>query len=65
MGLVEVDIKVNPFSLRGNFEFLITFDIAEVGTDEHFSDIPLPQLVGFLGRDWRWLQIELIVRTDK
>jgi hypothetical protein len=53
VGLVEVDIKVNSFSLRGNFEFLITLDIAEVGTDEHFSHIPLPQLVGFLGRDWR------------
>src|SRR5262249_41108958 len=34
MGTVEIDIEVDPFALRRDFEFLVALDIGEVGADE-------------------------------
>lgn len=38
----QVDIQVSPFILRRDFEFLVAFDVVEIGTDEHLRNLPLP-----------------------
>src|ERR1700733_328584 len=42
MRFVQVDIKVHPLSLRRYFEFPVTLDIFEVGTNEHLGYVPIP-----------------------
>jgi hypothetical protein len=38
----QVDIKVDPFIGRRDFEFLVGFDVVKIGTDEHLRNVPLP-----------------------
>src|SRR5882762_10563992 len=63
--LVQVDIEVNPLALRRYFKFLITLDVLEVGTEEHFRDIPVPKFVGFLLCIRRRLEIQLPVGANE
>ena len=58
------EFQVHPSSWCGLFrsmsrsthspcgELLVVFDVAEIGTDEQFSHIPVPELVGFFRGGW-------------
>src|SRR5579864_1667615 len=52
MWAVEIDVKVDPLALRRDFEFLVALDIGEVGANEGFGDVPVPELVGFFVSVW-------------
>ena len=60
---IEIDIQINPLSLRRNLKFFVAFDVLEIRANERFRDIPIPKPV-CLGRRIRIrLQIEFFVRT--
>src|ERR1039458_4630883 len=62
---IEVDIQIDPLSLRRNLEFFVPFYVLEIRADERFRDIPIPKLVG-LGRRIRIRrQIEFFIGTHE
>jgi len=65
MGLVEVDVEVDPLPLRRDFEFLVALDIGEIGANESFSYVPVPKLVGFFVSVWIRFEMELLVRASE
>jgi hypothetical protein len=42
VGLVEVDVEVNPFALRRNLKLLVALDVRKIGADEDFRYVPIP-----------------------
>ena len=65
MGIVQIHVQVDPFALRGDFEFLVTFYVGEIGTNKHFCDVPVPKLVGFLASIRSGLKMQLLVGANK
>jgi hypothetical protein len=59
--LVEIDVEVNPFALRREFEFFIAADVLEVGANEGLGDVPVPEPIGLRRCVGRGFQIELFV----
>ena len=47
MWLRQVDVKIDPFALRRDFELFIAPDILEIRADENLRDVPVPELEGF------------------
>ena len=39
---VQVNIQVDPFSLRRNLKLFVALDIPKIGADKDFGDIPIP-----------------------
>jgi hypothetical protein len=64
-GSDAVDVEIHPFALRGNLKLLVAVDVLEVGTDEGFGDIPIPELVGFFAGGGVGFEVELLVWADK
>src|SRR6185369_4887244 len=62
---VQIDIEIDPFSLRRDLEFLVATNVLEVRTDKHFGHIPFPQLIGLGVRLWLGFQIELLVGASE
>ena len=57
MGAMEIDVEVDPLTLRRDFELFVTLDIRKVGANEGFGYLPVPELVGFLMRVWVRLEM--------
>ena len=47
MGAMEIDVEVDPLTLRRDFELFIAPDILEIRADENLRDVPLPELERF------------------
>src|SRR5437667_9309590 len=45
MRFMEINIQVCPFSLWRNLKLFVPLDILEIGTDEDFGHVPIPQSV--------------------
>ena len=63
--LAQVNIEVNPFALRRDFKLLVALDIREIGADEDFSDVPIPEFVGFFLSIWRRFKVEFLVGANE
>src|SRR5215471_8273648 len=63
--LAQIDIQIDPFSLRRDFKLLIALDIRKIGADEGFGNVPIPQLIRFFLSIRRRLQVEFLVRADE
>ncbi len=61
----QVDVKIDPFALRRDFELFIAPDILEIRADENLRDVPVPELEGVCQRIWIGFQIERFVRADE
>jgi hypothetical protein len=46
MRFTEIDIQIDPLSLRRDFKFLIVLNV-EAPAEEDFDHIPIPQFAGF------------------
>ena len=62
---IEIDIEVDPLSLRRQFQFLVAQDHLEVRAGKRFGDIPVPKLVGFGRRIWIGLEMQFFIRTGE
>jgi hypothetical protein len=63
--IMQVDVEINPFALGGNLKFLVPLNVVEVGANENFRDIPVPEFVGFfLGVGVRF-EMEFVVWRHK
>src|SRR6266496_2233154 len=65
VGFVQVNIQVDPFSLRRNFKLSIVFDIMKIGTNEPLRHIPVPALICLSGNNSRGFHMEFVIGTDK
>src|SRR5215470_5186901 len=62
---IQIDIEINPLSLRRNFELLVALNVPEIRADENLSHVPVPELVGLCRRLRIRFQIELLVRANE
>jgi hypothetical protein len=60
---IEINIKVDPLPLRRKFKLLVSPNVAKVGADKQFSNIPIPESIGLFRHIRRGLQIEILVRA--
>jgi hypothetical protein len=42
MGLIQVDIEIDPFGLRGNLELFVFSNVLEIRTNKNLGYIPVP-----------------------
>src|SRR5882762_2134016 len=63
--LVQINIEVNPLALRRDLQLLVAPDILKVGSEKHFSNVPVPKLVGFLLGVRRGFEIQLLIGANK
>src|SRR6516164_1859482 len=63
VGSVEIDIEINPLSLRRYLEFFVASNVLEICADKSLGNIPVPELVR-LGRCVGiGLQIQFFIRA--
>src|ERR1700722_3315141 len=63
MRFAQIDVEIEPFSLRGQFEFSIMLDILEIGADEYLGHVPIPEFIGFRGDAGIRMQKQLFIRA--
>ena len=44
---VAINVQINPFAVWRDLEFGVAFNVLKIRADEDFSNIPLPEQVGF------------------
>src|SRR5665213_1355857 len=54
---VQVDVEVDPLSLRGNLKFFIAAYIVKVRADKNLRNVPIPELVSLGFRMWIRLEV--------
>src|ERR1700750_2208130 len=65
MWLVEIDIEIDPLSLRGQLKFFVASEFLKVRADKSLRDIPIPKLIRFCRGVGLCLQIKFFIGTDE
>src|SRR6202012_4871579 len=65
MGLVKIDVEIEPFALWRQFKLFVAMYMLEIGADKSLRYVPVPKLVRFRLRLRRRFQVQRLVGTDK
>lgn len=63
--LLQIDIEIEPFALRGQFELSIAVDRVELGTDEGLRHIPVPETTRGPVQYRVRLEMQLFIRAEE
>ena len=61
----QIDVQIDPFASRRDFEFPISLDILKIRSDENLRHVPIPELVSFSSGIRSGLQVERLERANE